>query len=328
MLLISGLDSILAGRLLKEQEVELGALFFHTPFCSCSLLDSGCKIIFKLNEIATKYLSLSPTVQELKDDYLAIIKKPKFGYGKNMNPCIDCKIYMFNKAREYMEENGFDFLVTGEVLGERPMSQNRNALMLIEREAYLKGYVLRPLSAKLLPKTVPEIQGWVDRDKLLSISGRSRKPQLKLAQKFGIQDFPQPAGGCLLTDLRFSRRLKNFMSLDFNIHDVNILKLGRHFKLYDDLYLVMGRNEKENIALERLYFQNRHLLLKPINARGPLGIGIGNFHSREKLLAEILASYCKVKHETGIDIEVRDNNAVWIYNILPQEKGVYANFLV
>ncbi len=328
MLLISGLDSILAGRLLKEQKVELEALFFHTPFCPCSPLDSGCKMIFKLNEITTKYLSLSLTVQDLGEDYLAIIKKPRFGYGKNMNPCIDCKIYMFKKAREYMEKKGLSFLITGEVLGERPMSQNRNALMLIEREAHLEGYVLRPLSAKLLPKTVPEIQGWVDREKLLSIRGRSRRTQLNLAEKFGIQDFPQPAGGCLLTDPGFSRRLKNFISVDFNIHDVNILKLGRHFKLYDDLYLIMGRNEKENIALERLYSQNRHLLLKPVNAKGPSGIGIGNFHSREKLLAEILACYCKVKHDTGIDIEVRHNNTVWIYNILPQEKGVYADFLV
>ena len=121
--MISGLDSILAGRLLKEQGVELEALFFHTPFCPCSPCGSGCKIIFKLNEITTKYLSLSLTVRELGDDYLAIIKKPRFGYGKNMNPCIDCKIYMFKKAREYMEEHGFDFVVTGEVLGEANVTE-------------------------------------------------------------------------------------------------------------------------------------------------------------------------------------------------------------
>jgi len=330
LLLISGLDSILAGRLLKEQKVELEALFFHTPFCPCSPLDAGCKIIFKLNEITTKYLSLSLTVRELGDDYLAIIKKPRFGYGKNMNPCIDCKIYMFKKAREYMEEHGFDFLVTGEVLGERPMSQNKNTLKLIEKEAGLEGYVLRPLSARLLSPSIPEQKGWVERRKLMSISGRSRKPQLGLAEKFGIEDFPQPAGGCGLTDPGFSRRVRNFMDInpDFKIWEVKFLKIGRHFRIDEDLYFIMGRNERENSVIENLYSSDSHLLLTSVNAKGPTGIAIGNFHFRKEFLAEILASYCKPQSDYGIDVELRHKDEVEVCNILPRHKGVYANLLV
>jgi tRNA U34 2-thiouridine synthase MnmA/TrmU len=330
LLLISGLDSILAGRVLKQQGITLDVLFFHTPFCTCSPLSSGCKIVSRLESIVTTYLSLYLTVQELGDDYLVIIKKPRFGYGKNMNPCIDCKIFMFRKARNYMKERGCDYLVTGEVLGERPMSQNKHTLKLIEREAGLEGYVVRPLSARLFPPSIPEQNGWVKREGLLSISGRSRRPQLELVEKFGIKDFPQPAGGCLLTDPGFSRRLKNFMEVkpDFKTQEVQLLKIGRHFKLNEKLYFIMGRNEGENYALESLYSPDMHLMVKPINAKGPTGIAIGDFHFQGELLTQLLASYCKSEGDRPVEIELRYRNEIKLYNILPRHKGVYANFLV
>ena len=187
-----GLDSILAVKLMLSQGVDVVAVNFVSAFSSYAKDDRGAAE-------AAKQLGVPLKVVELGDDYLKMIREPKHGYGKNMNPCVDCRIFILKKAKKVAEEIGADFIFTGEVLDERPMSQHRGALKLVEEESGLKGKILRPLSAKLLPETVIEKKGLVDREKLLGIRGRSRKPQLKLAKEFNIKSYPSPAGGCLLT---------------------------------------------------------------------------------------------------------------------------------
>src|SRR4030066_1324323 len=185
-LLSGGLDSTLAARVIMEQGVELEALNFMTVFCTCTNRGATCLASQK----AVETLGIPLRVFNVSEEYLNVVRNPKHGYGSNMNPCIDCRIFMLKKAKVYMEESGGSFIITGEVLGQRPMSQRRDAMRLIEKEAGLEGLILRPLSAQFLPITLPEREGGIDRDKLLNIQGRSRKPQIKLAEQFGIQDYP------------------------------------------------------------------------------------------------------------------------------------------
>src|SRR3990170_2260758 len=206
-LLSGGLDSTLAARVLLDQGIELEALNFLTVFCTCTNRGETCLASQK----AVQGLGIPLKVFNVSNEYLGVVKHPKHGYGSNINPCIDCRVFMLKKAKQYMEETGASFIVTGEVLGQRPMSQRKDAMRLIEKEADLKGLVLRPLSAKFLPVTIPEKEGWVDREKLLNIQGRSRKPQMKLADDLGIRDYPCPAGGCLLTDPSFAKRMKDLI---------------------------------------------------------------------------------------------------------------------
>lgn len=254
-----GLDSILAAKLLQEQNIEVMGLSCVSYFFDGQLAVKAAKQLgIKLIEI------------DFSDEHLAMIKKPKYGYGKRMNPCIDCHILMLKKAKEIMEKEGFGFIITGEVLGERPMSQNKRSLNLIEKESGLKGYLLRPLSAKLLNPTIPEKENWVNRDNFLDISGRSRKRQIALAKKWGISDYPAPAGGCLLTDLEFSKKIKEMLILwpDCAGNDVKLLKLGRHFWEGENK-IIVGRNEKENSEIKQLS-QKGDILIKPKEFAGPL----------------------------------------------------------
>lgn len=205
-LLSGGLDSTLAVKLMLDQGIYVEAINFVTPFCLCRRSGCGAYEVAKRFNIPLKVVTVGL-------DYLRVVRKPKFGYGRGMNPCIDCRIFMLKKAKKYAKETGASFIFTGEVLDERPMSQHRKALEIIEKEAGLKGKILRPLSAKLLPQTEAEIKGWVDRTKLLGIRGRSRKKQIELAKKFGINDYPCPAGGCLLTYKEFANKLKELFNL-------------------------------------------------------------------------------------------------------------------
>lgn len=200
---------------------------------------------------------------ELGQDYLEVIKKPKHGYGKNLNPCIDCKIFMLKKAKEIMKKEGFGFIATGEVLGQRPMSQKKDTFRLMEKEAGLSGLIVRSLSAKLLAETLPEKEGLVDRNKLLDIQGRSRKVQFSLAESLGIKNYFTPSGGCLLTDPGFSARLKDLIDTqgDFSLYDIELLKLGRHFRLSKKKKFVVSRSEKEALGLLKLNYQG--IVIKP-----------------------------------------------------------------
>ena len=239
-----GLDSILATRLILNQGIDVEAINFTNLFCSCKE-ESKCGAAE-----AAKKLGVPLKVVSVGNEYLRIVRKPKHGYGRNMNPCVDCKIFMVKKAKKYAKETGAAFIFTGEVLDERPMSQHFKALKIIEEESGLKGRLLRPLSAKLLPETIVEKKGLVKRDKLLGIRGRSRKPQIKLAKEFNITYYPSPAGGCLLTCKEFANKLRDLFKhrKRCSMADVALLKVGRHFRLGENK-IIVGRNETENKVL-------------------------------------------------------------------------------
>jgi tRNA-specific 2-thiouridylase len=242
-LLSGGLDSTLAAKLIREQGMDIVAVNFTSPFCLCGKGGCGAAEVAKQLGIPLKVISVG-------EDYLKMLRKPKYGYGKNMNPCIDCRIFMLKKAKEYAEKIGASFIFTGEVLNERPMSQHLKALEIIEKEAELEGKILRPLSARLLPKTEAEEKGWVDREKLLDISGRSRKRQIALAEKLRIRDYPCPAGGCLLTYREFAAKLRDLFEhrKKAGAKEVNLLKIGRHFRSKRSK-IIVGRNQAENKQL-------------------------------------------------------------------------------
>jgi tRNA U34 2-thiouridine synthase MnmA/TrmU len=232
------------------------ALNFVTPFCTCNRGGGGCAA----RRVAEEFDIPCKTVA-ITEEFFQVIRNPRYGYGSGMNPCLDCRILMFSRARERMEEIGAAFVFTGEVLGQRPMSQHRRAMRIIDRESGLDGRLLRPLSARLLEPTIPEKEGLVDREKLLALQGRSRKPQMALAEEYGVADYPCPAGGCLLTDPGFARRMRDLVRFrpGFDLNDVNLLKVGRHFRLSPEARVVVGRNEGENRRLQILARQGDSL---------------------------------------------------------------------
>ncbi len=243
-LLSGGLDSILATEIISRQGIDVVAFNVKTPFCIPKKDGTS-----EASE-AAKQLKVPLKVVSVEKDYVQMLRNPKFGYGKNMNPCIDCKIFMIKKAKKYAREIGADFLFTGEVLGERPKSQHYPALCIIEEESGLKGKLLRPLSAKLLPETAAEKKGLVDRTKLYNIKGRSRKPQFELAREFGIKNYPAPAGGCLLTCEEYSKKLRDLFvnKKSISMGEIALLRIGRHFRLGKNK-IIVGRNEPENKLL-------------------------------------------------------------------------------
>lgn len=257
-LLSGGLDSILAAKLLQRQNIKIIGLTFVSYFFNA---ESAKK--------AAENLKIPLKIVDFSDEHLAMVKNPEHGYGKNMNPCIDCHTLMLKKAKEIMEQEKLNFVATGEVLGERPFSQNKQALEIIKKESGLAGYLLRPLSARLLEPTITEEQGLIDRDKLLDIQGRSRQRQMALAKEWGIKEYPTPAGGCLLTDPGFSQRLKemfkNWPNCDGD--DVELLKIGRNFWELGNL-IVIGRNQEENGKIEKL-IKKGDVLIKLKNIPGP-----------------------------------------------------------
>jgi len=264
-LLSGGLDSTLTVKLMIDQGVEVTVLNFISPFCTCTR--KGCR--HEALRVA-EFFDIPVKVVTAGEDYLEIIRNPKHGYGRNMNPCIDCRIFMFQKAKKHMEEIGAHFIFTGEVLGQRPMSQHRKAMKIIEKESGLEGLVVRPLSAKLLPPTFPEEKQWIDREKLLSIQGRRRIPQMELADELGIKDYPCPAGGCRLTDPNFANRLReSFERGEDTIKDIQLLKYGRHFRLKSGAKVVVGRNEEENKILNG-FFEKDDVLIEVTNVGSPI----------------------------------------------------------
>ncbi len=305
-LLSGGLDSTLAAKIVMEQGIELEALNFLTVFCTCTNRGETCLASQK----AVNALGIPLKVFNVSDEYLNVVKHPKHGYGSNMNPCIDCRIFMLKKAKVYMEEAGASFIVTGEVLGQRPMSQRRDAMRLIEKEAGLEGYILRPLSAKFLPVTIPEKEGWINRETLPEFQGRSRKPQIKLADHYGIRDYPCPAGGCLLTDPQFANRMKDLMLSNpkFSLNDVHLLKIGRHFRLSHNLKLVVGRNEEDNKKIQT-FTQEGDILLKALQHPGPLSLLRGEPNGIEiEKAASITVRYGKAKDLKRVEVLYKKGN--------------------
>lgn len=248
-LLSGGLDSTLAVKMMIDQGVEVVALNFMTPFCNCTAKTSSCK--HEAVRVAREF-GIPIRVRSKGMEYLKLVETPRHGYGRGMNPCIDCRIFMHREARELMAEEGASFLITGEVLGQRPMSQRRETLRLIERESGTEGLILRPLSARHFEPTQAEREGWVDREKLLAIEGRSRKEQIRLAEELGVADYPCPAGGCLLTDADFAEKIRDLFreKPGYDLRDVRLLRTGRHFRLRPGLKVVVGRDQAENETLE------------------------------------------------------------------------------
>jgi tRNA-uridine 2-sulfurtransferase len=288
VLFSGGLDSQLVIKILQEQKIDVIALHFILPFGAGCCSDQKC--VFNFSQVAGVKLKFVDCAQgENFHEYLEFVKKPKFGHGAGINPCIDCRIFILKKAKELMKELGASFFATGEVLGERPMSQHLRALKLIEKETGLEDKILRPLSAKLFPETEAEKNGWVNREKLYAISGRRRVPQMELAKKYGLKKYPQPAGGCLLCEKEFSKKfltmLENFGDLDEN--DIELLKLGRHI-WFEKSLAVIGRDEAENKKLEKLARRN-DVLIEPENFAGPSAM------IRDKIIAPDLIEEIKNK---------------------------------
>lgn len=238
-----GLDSTLAAKVIMAQGIEVMGVTYKTPFFSA-----------KKARIMANKIGLELITMDITEEHLKMLKAPKYGYGKNMNPCIDCHTLMLKITGGMMKDTGADFIFTGEVLGQRPMSQTKQSLHIVAKNSGYQEYILRPLSAQLLPETKAEIEGKVDRQGLLAIQGKGRKHQIELAKHYGITDYPAPAGGCLLTDPMFSRRLRDLFihSSDFTIRDIELLKYGRHFRINEFFKIVVGRNSFENEALQSL----------------------------------------------------------------------------
>jgi tRNA U34 2-thiouridine synthase MnmA/TrmU len=303
-LLSGGLDSTLATKLMVEQGVEVIALHFTSPFCTCSKGGHGCGIqaLRSADELGVKVMVRSKGME-----YLEIVKSPKHGYGKNMNPCIDCRIFILKETRKVMDEIGASFVITGEVLGQRPMSQHRSAMRRIEKESGLEGLILRPLSAKHFDPTLPEIEGIIDREKLLGITGRGRKLQYELVEAFNLKEFSCPGGGCLLTDPIFARKLKDLFvnNPDFTMKDVVLLKTGRHFRLGAYTKLILGRNQNENESLVA-YHMAPLALLTPSGFKGPTGLLIGVSDDTHLEIAANMMAYYGKRNTFPVSIEVNN----------------------
>jgi len=269
-----GLDSTLAILTMQKQGIEVTAITFLNHF-GCDISDrSSCS---KDPFAASVKFGFKVKLSHLSDKFLKIVLNPKHGHGKNMNPCVDCRILMLREARELMNMIGADFIITGEVVGQRPMSQRRDCFPLVDREADVQGLVLRPLSAKNLKKTLPEEKGLVNRDELYGFSGRSRRPQMALAEAFGLTEYPAPAGGCLLTDPIYSYRLKDLLAHNStpDYRDINYLRVGRHFRLSSDCKIVVGRNHAEN-ELIKSFAGNDAPILRVIGHGSPFTVILGN----------------------------------------------------
>jgi tRNA U34 2-thiouridine synthase MnmA/TrmU len=319
-LLSGGLDSTLAIRVIQEQGIEVIALNFVTVFCRCTSHGS-CKL--EAVKVSEKF-GIPIKVINTTERFLELVKKPKYGYGKNMNPCIDCRINIFRIAGEYMRGMGADFIITGEVLGQRPMSQRKEAMRIIDREANLIGLVLRPLCAKHMEPTIPEKSGLVDREKLLNIRGRSRKDQIQLADVFQIKDYPCSAGGCLLTDPEFAHRMRDLINTcDANVNDVNLLKVGRHFRFDSETKVIVGRNEDDNAKIDTLSREG-DVLLNLVDMPGPLTLMRGEItDEKTQTAARLTARYGKSNLLPVVKVSIREvegNASSMIIEVVPMSQ--------
>lgn len=310
-LLSGGLDSILACLVLRRASVEVEAVSYSSPFFGAQ----------RAREAAAAY-GIPLTVMEVGPEHLElVVKRPHYGYGSNLNPCIDCHAYMLRKAGEIMERRGSDFLFTGEVLGQRPMSQNRQALGTVAKASGYGERVLRPLSAQALPATAMEEAGLVDRELLLGLSGRGRKPQMALAEELGVADYPAPAGGCLLTESGFSRRLRDLLTHTpkAGVAEVEILKHGRHLRLGPRAKVVIGRNHAENLALQGLAPEGAWRM-SAVEVKGPLGLYFGPLEEPEALMAAAaVAGYGQAPPGKAVAVQVREGPLLTVVPLTRRE---------
>ena len=295
-----GLDSILSCRVIMEQGIEVKALHFITPFFGYQKKGREEEVI----EQARRNYGIDLAIIDISEEYMEVAKHPRYGYGKNFNPCLDCKIFLFSKARECLAQEGASFLITGEVIGQRPMSQRRDTLNIVERDSGTKGILLRPLCARHLQPTTPEREGWVDRSRLLDFMGRGRKSQMALAAHYGITNYPTPAGGCLLADPIISARVRwTFNSFqESGVQEMLLTSLGRHFALAEKTLLVVGRFEKENVQIAQLGRQG-DMLLELLDRPGPVSLLRGP-RTQEiiRTAASITAYHSKAREEKQVEV--------------------------
>jgi tRNA-specific 2-thiouridylase len=295
VLISGGLDSILAARLLLEQGLEVTGVSFESPFFNADRARRSAE-----------ELGIELVVLDIGEDVLRIIEEPKYGFGRNMNPCIDCHSLMVRRAAQLMEKLGASFVATGEVVGQRPKSQMRFGLEAVEREAGIGGLLLRPLSARLLDPTTAELKGWVDRSRLLGLHGRTRKPQMELAEKFGIESYESPAGGCLLTDVNFSRAVKDLLDHDgLTVPGVRLLSVGRQFRISERAKLAVGRNHSENERLFDMAVPGA-LYIKVVDHKGPVGVLTGApTEEDESVAAAVVARYADTGDCDSVAVDVQ-----------------------
>jgi len=314
-LISGGLDSMLAARVILDQGIHVEGINFYTGFCveghTHAIRNHERDKPKRNNALWTaEQLGIKLHIIEVIEEYKDVVINPKHGYGANLNPCLDCKGFMVRKAREWMEKNGFDFIITGEVLGQRPMSQRRDTLPVVARESGAFDRLLRPLCARLLPETLPEREGWVDRNKLLDFNGRSRKPQMALAEKFGLKDYAQPAGGCcFLTNEQYSHKLADLWdnrgSKHYELDDIMLLKVGRHLRPRAHFKLIVGRDEGENNFLNG--YRKRFTHLFATSHQGPLVLIDGPVNDDDlQLAARLTARFGKGREAESVTLTVTD----------------------
>jgi tRNA-specific 2-thiouridylase len=287
-----GLDSTLAMKLIIDQGIDVIACNINTGF-------GATRDRREHMEHMCRQVGAELRIVDIQSEYLQdVLFDPKHGYGKHFNPCIDCHAKMFEVAKRLMQEWGASFLISGEVLGQRPMSQNKDALAKVLNEANVDGLLLRPLSAKRLEPTLPETEGWVDRDKLEGIMGRSRDRQFELAEAFGLTDYESPGGGCLLTDENFSKKMRDFIAHDtFEIPDIPVLKFGRHLRLPEGAKLVIGRNQEENARLQEIE-NGKFVHIRTVGIPGPRSLLSRSASESDRALAtRLILTYCKTKED-------------------------------
>ena len=325
-LLSGGLDSRLAVKMMQKQGFEVEAVAIKTPFCD---FDCGRGCGFEIRETADN-LGVKLKTVYLGDQYIEMLKHPKHGFGSGMNPCIDCRAMMFEAGKKHMEEIGAEFIISGEVLGQRPMSQHAPALKTIEKESGLEGKIVRPLSAALLPPTEPELNGLIKREDLGKIRGRSRRDQLKMAQEFGIENPPNAGGGCLLTDPAFALRAKDLFKYlqSPTTNDIDLLKVGRHFRFDEKTKLVVGRNQDENEVIKSLAL-NKDLLLEAKDHVGPVTLMRGeNVQNYLELGAAITLRYSDAPKEIASTVQVQKNDTKSEISAIPAREQAYLDYRI
>ncbi|MEM7096615.1 MAG: tRNA (5-methylaminomethyl-2-thiouridylate)-methyltransferase [Pseudomonadota bacterium] len=315
-LISGGLDSMLAAKVIMDQGIHVEGVNFFTGFC----VEGHTHAIRKKKQTKPKrnnslwvaeQLGIKLHIVDVIDEYKDVLINPKHGYGANLNPCLDCKIFMVRKAQawSFMEEQGFDFIITGEVMGQRPKSQRKETMPLIARESGVEDLLLRPLSAKHLPPTLPEREGWVDREALYNFHGRNRKPQIKLAREFGFADWAQPAGGCcFLTDELYSKKLVDLWEArgnrEYELDDIMLLKVGRHLRPQPHFKLIISREEGENKYLSG--YKHAFLSMHPTSHGGPVTLIDGRVGPADiELAGRIIARYSQGRHADKVTLEVR-----------------------
>lgn len=319
-----GLDSVLAVAVLKKLGVEITGLHFLNGFGAGSLRKRVCgkmsfaEIAEEKKEALEEKLGVPVRVIDVSEEFLGVLSDPEFGYGKNINPCIDCRIFLLRKAKEIMDAEGFDFIFTGEVLGQRPMSQHLRAMKQVEKQSGLKGRLLRPLCAKLLAPTEIEKEGLVDREKLLDIQGRTRKRQMQLAEELEIGEYATPAGGCTLTDENYARKYNDLTGHGKAVtcEDAVLISMGRHLRLSDGVKVVVGRHELENDYLESEWGGN--INLTTLDHPGPVTVVIGDPSDDEILqAAAVTARYSDGKREKSVRVSITNGEDVREIEVAP-----------